>query len=216
MISMKRHTTLCWAAPVALAALAVGALGTAAQAQQYQVTLNTTTLKTVVGNLDFQFSPGPSSPNASLQISGFTTNGTLAGTATDAGGGAGALPGTLTIANSGSFNDVFQGITFGTTLSFIATFSGAATSATFGSTFAFSLYDAAGANTLLGTNSDGSVLDILANPNGTQTITSGSPAVTATPAPVPESSGALSLGLLLLFGVGGLVAARRKRRVTSR
>lgn len=34
----------------------------------------------------------------------------------------------------------------------------------------------------------------------------------ASPAPVPESSGAISLGLLLLLGAGGVVAAARKKR----
>lgn len=220
---MKRHTTFRRTPALALGALALSALGTltlgaAAQAQRFQVTLNTTSLSGTAGNLDFQFNPGGAgAQNATLQISGFTTTGTLAGTAMDTGGVTppGTLPGTLTIANSGNFNDVFQGITFGSTLSFLATFSGPALNppggTTVGSTFAFSLYDAAGANTLLGTNADGSVLDISVNPDGSQTPQSGSTALTVTAVPVPEASPALSLGLLLALGGGGLAVARRRR-----
>ena len=218
---LKRHTALRRISAPALGALALSmsgslTLGTAAQAQRYQVTLNTASLTGTVGSLDFLFNPGGTdSQNAAVQVTGFTTTGALAGTAQDTGGGAGTLPGTLTIANTGSNNDVFQGITFGSTLSFFATFSGPAitspTGAGAASTFAFSLFDAAGANTLLGTNPDGSVLDLTVNPDGSQTVVSGSTALTVTAAPVPEASSALSLGLLLASGVGGLAAARRRR-----
>ncbi len=200
---------------LALSALGSLTLGTAAQAQQYKITLDTSSLAGTAGNLDFAFDPGgPDSQNALLQVTGFTTTGTLAGTAQDTGGGAGTLPGTLTLANIGSNNDVFQGITFGSTLSFFTTFSGPAITAPTGkgagSTFAFSLYDASGTKTLLGVNPDGSVLDIMINPGGSQTLVSSSTALTVTMPGVPEASPALSLGLLLALG-GGAVALRRLR-----
>lgn len=215
---MKQHTARRRAVALAPVAFALSALGVTAQAQaqSFRVTLDTSSLATQMGNLDFQFNPAMSNtPNAALQISGFTTTGALTGTTADTGGGTGSLPGTLTLANSGVYNDAFQGITFGSTLSFLATFSGPALSpppgTTSGSVFAFSLYDASGVNPLLGTNVDGSVLDISVNPDGTQTVTSGSTALTVTAAPVPESSTTLSLGLLLALGVGGLAVTRRKR-----
>ena len=216
MTRTKRHAALRRASALALGALALGTLRTAAQAQSFQVTLNTASLAGTAGNLDFQFNPGGTdSQDATLQIDDFTTTGTLAGTSTDMGGGTGTLPGTLTIANSNATNEVFQGITFGSTLSFLATFSGPAITQPLGtgadSGFAFSLFDAAGANTLLGTNSDGSVLDITVNPDGSQTVMPGSTALTVTAAPVPEASTTASLSLLLTLSAGGLALARRRR-----
>lgn len=218
---MKRHTTLRRTVAPALGLLALGALGTAARAQSFQVTLDTSSLTSTTGTLDFLFNPGGAdAQNATLQVSGFTTNGTLAGTATDLGGGTGTLPGTLTIANSGSNNEVFQDITFGSTLSFTATLSGPAltppTGTSSGSLFAFTVFNSLN-HPVFANNADNSALDISVNADGsltTQPAPPGANGLTVAPvsSPVPEASGALSLGLLLLFGAGGLaVAARRKR-----
>ena len=220
---MKRHTTFRRASAAALGASALGALGilmlgTAAQAQaKYLITVDTSSLAGTAGNLDFQFNPGSSGgPAALLQVSGFTTTGALAGTASDTGGATGTLPGTLSIANTGSFNDVFQGTTFGSSLSFFATFSGPALGQNqdgkIGNTFAFSLYDAAGTTPLLATNPDGSVLDATIGIFGRLAFQDASPPVTVEFLnPIPEASPALSLGLLLALGAGGLIATRRKR-----
>ena len=213
MTAMKRHTTLRRTSALALGASALGALGTLtpaqAQVSRYIITLDTSTLSGTPGSLDFQFNPGgASAAAATLQISGFTTTGALAGTATDTGGGTGTLPGTLLIANTGNFNDVFQGITFGSTLRFFATLTSPLSNSPVGSTFSFSVLDPTGTTTLLGNNPDGSVLDI--SPNSTTTgIQSGSSALTVQP--IPEASTPLSLGLLLALGAGGLAAARRRR-----
>jgi len=215
---MKRHTTLRRAASLALGAIALGALGTAARAQNFKVTLNTSSLTGTTGTLDFLFNPGgPDAQNATLQVSGFSSDGTLAGTATASGGGAGTLPGTLTIANSGSNNEVFQDITFGSTLSFSALFSGPAltppSGTTSGSQFAFTLFNSAN-HPILANNPGGSALEITVNADGSLTAQPAPPGangLTVTAAPVPESSGALSLGLLLALGAGGLAATRRKR-----
>ena len=221
-----RHATRRRIAAPALRASALGALGlltlgAVAHAQtRYQITVNTTTLNNTSGGLDFQFNPGGSGASAAaVQISNFTSTGTLVGASSDSGSATGALPGNLVINNSLGTNEVFQGFTFGTILSFAVAVS-SPSSTPVGSLFAFTLFDSLG-NQLLSNNLDGSALDITVNPDGSLTPQPAPPGtngltVTLVPPAVPESSGALSLGLLLLFGVGGLVAARRKRRVTSR
>src|SRR5882724_9425360 len=85
-----------------------------------QVTVDTTTISGTAGSLDFQFNPGPLvSQAASLDIFNFTGDGTLVAGGCLAGGPcltgnvAGTLPGTLTFDNGTSFNDYFQGFTFG-------------------------------------------------------------------------------------------------------
>ncbi len=206
-----------------LSALAFAAVGTlvagAAQAQtRYQVTVNTSSLNTTSGDLDFQFNPGGSGAlAAAVQITNFTTNGTLVGASMTSGGGTGALPGTLTINNNPGINEVFQGFTFGSTLSFAVTLSGAALTppagTTQGSLFGFTLFDNSG-NSLLSNNPDGSALEISVNPNGSvtpQPAPPGANGLTVTPAPVPEASTTVSFGLLLAGGAGGLAAARRRR-----
>ena len=214
-----RHATRRWIAAPALRASALGALGlltlgAAAQAQaRYQVTVNTTTLNNTSGGLDFQFNPGGSGASAAaVQISNFTSTGTLVGASSDSGSATGALPGNLVINNSLGTNEVFQGFTFGTTLSFVVAVS-SPSSTPVGSLFAFTLFDSLG-NQLLSNNPDGSALDITVNPDGSltpQPAPPGANGLTVTPAPVPESSTTVSLVLLLALGAGGLAAARRKR-----
>jgi hypothetical protein len=71
------------------------------------------------GSLDFQFNPGSlASQSVSLQILNFASDGTLAGSPTLTGDVNGTLPATLTFDNGTTFNDYFQGFTFGTALSF--------------------------------------------------------------------------------------------------
>ncbi len=203
---------------LAPAALAILALGTAAQAQaRYQVTVNTSTLKTTPGGLDFQFNPGGSAASAAtVQITNFVTDGTLVGASADSGGGTGTLPGNLAISNNPGTNEVFQGFTFGSALSFAVVFSNPAPT-TVGSLFAFTLFDSAG-NSLLSNNPDGSALDISVNLDGSltpQPAPPGANGLTVTAAPVPEASSTVSLGLLLALGAGGLAVAARRKRVRA-
>lgn len=215
----KKHGPLGLLSALAFAALGTLALGAAAQAQtRYQVTVNTSALNTTSGGLDFQFNPGGNNaPAATVQITDFTTNATLLGASMPSGGGMGALPGVLTITNNPGINEVFQGVTFGTTLSFAVAFSGPALTppagTTVGSLFGFTLFDNSG-NSLLSNNPDGSALDISVNPDGSltpQPAPPGANGLTVTAAPVPEASTTVSLGLLLALGVGGQVLARRGR-----
>ncbi len=214
----RRRTSAAALVASALGALGLLTLGAAAQAQtRYLVTLNTRTLNTTSGGLDFQFNPGGSGTStASVQVTGFTTNGTLVGASSDSGSATGALPGTLGISNSPGINEVFQGVTFGTTLSFALTFTSPDPTPV-GSLFAFTLFDNSGSQ-LLSNNPDGSVLDISVNPDGSltpQPAPPGANGLTVTPAPVPEASPALSLGLLLALG-GGAMAVRRRKAAGAR
>ena len=121
----------------------------------------------------------------------------------------GSLPGSLTLDNGTSFNDVFQGFSFGSSVSFTVTLSGQAISnpsGTVGSAFAFSLYAADGITPLLTTDPNGSVGTILLNASGTTSVetfpqspTDNMPAatVTFTGTAVPEPS----LAILIISGL---------------
>src|ERR1039458_8079270 len=91
----------------------------------YNVTVNTSSISGTMGSLDFNFNPVPlATQPASLQILNFTSDGTLVNCAANVqgfcptGGVSGLLPGTVTFNNGASFNDYFDGFTFGSTLSF--------------------------------------------------------------------------------------------------
>lgn len=66
---------------------------------------------------------------------------------------------------------------------------------------------------------DASLMDLGFNPSGTVTLLSAAPGVVITPGPdtptpipaVPEASTTVSLGLMLILGLGGVVLARKKR-----
>jgi hypothetical protein len=167
----------------------------------YNVSVNTSAISGQQGNLDFQFNPGGSGAMAAtVMVTGYQgVGGILAPSATLTGDAAGLLPSTLTLDNGTAFNDVFQGFTYGSNFSFQLRLSGPAVGGSggvFGSSFALSLYDAAGINPLLTTDPNGSVLTVNLNTNGTASVQSfpqsptdntpiatASPAVTASPEP---------------------------------
>src|SRR5580692_1663758 len=102
----------------------------------YDVTVNTSSISGTAGSLDFNFNPGPSATQfASLQILNFTSDGSLVNCASNVqgfcatGDVSGQLPGALTFDNGTGFNDYFDGLTFGTTLSFDVSLYGPALSA---------------------------------------------------------------------------------------
>lgn len=179
----------------------------------YKVTVNTTALNSQSGNLDFQFNPGNDAQAATATVSAFTSNGTIGSPAQLSGDVTpvnAALPGTFTLANTGPYNDLFQPFTFGTTLSFLVTFSGPAADSpngisTSGSVFGFSLYNAAGDTALLTSAVDGTVVDIFLDP-GARFSTSTADVALATVVPEPGTLAGAILGLT------ALVAARRRRR----
>jgi hypothetical protein len=137
-----------WSTAVALTFLLFGSLPGAARATPltYHVEVNTASLSGQSGNLDLQFNPGgDTAPAATATITNFQSpDGKLAPSIELTGNANGSLSGTLTLINSPMYNDAYQGFTFGTAFSFDVTLSGAALDspgATFGSSFALSLYD---------------------------------------------------------------------------
>jgi hypothetical protein len=162
---------------VALAFLLFGSLAGAARATPltYHVDVNTAALSGQVGNLDFQFNPGDSSAEAATAtITSFqTTGGILAPSASLTGNATGSLPGTVTLTNGTVYNDAFQGVTYGTSLGFDVTLSGAALDqpgGTVGSSFALSLFNDKGDTPLLTTDLSGSVLTVDLNADGTTSV----------------------------------------------
>jgi hypothetical protein len=188
----------------------------------YDVTVDTSSITGTVGSLDFNFNPGPLvSQSASLQILGFTSNGTLAGSPTLNGDVSGALPATRTVDNGTGFNDYFDGFTFGSTLSFDLSLFGPALSApdlisTSASTFAFSMFsDAAGTvPTLTSDTTDGFAFTVDVNLDGTTTVTNFSPETGV----VPETGAVPEPGTLTLIALGGVafVVFARARKLRGR
>jgi hypothetical protein len=214
-----------WAAVVLSLGLWLGA-ATPSQATPltYHVDVNTTGLSWQ-GNLDFQFNPGGSSAAAATAtVSNFqTSGGGLTPSITLTGNATGLLPGTLTLGNSTAYNDAFQGFTFGNSFSFDLTLSGAAVGqpgGTFGSSFAVSLYDAAGVTPLLTTDPNGSVLAITLNANGTTSLESFAQSPTdSTPAAgaslvsaTPEPSSLVLLAAMLPAGLMAFHCGRRRAK----
>jgi hypothetical protein len=169
-----------------------------ADAVTYDVTVNTSSISGAAGSLDFNFNPGPLvTQAASLQVLGFASGGSVAGSPTLTGDVSGALPSTLTFDNDTGFNDYFQGFTFGNTLVFKVSFSGPALSSpdgvsTSGSTFAFSMFsDQVGTVPALTTDTtDGFSFTVDVNLDGSTTVTNYSSvtSIGAASAAVPEPS----------------------------
>jgi hypothetical protein len=200
--------------------------GSARADLSFQVSTDTSSLSGQSGFLDFQFNPGDSSAiAATATVTDFSSvGGLLAPAAVLTDDAAGSLPGTLTLDNGTSFNDVFQGFTFGTSVSFTVTLSGPAISnpsGTVGSAFAFSLYATDGVTPLLTTDANGSVSTILLNATGTasaetfpQSTTDNAPVAIVTPAgvtPVPEPSSMVVVLLVSSLQAGCLLLRRRPR-----
>lgn len=175
-----------------------------ASADVLTVTIDTSSILGTNGSLDFNFNPGLLvTQSASLQILGFSSNGTLAASPVLIGDVSGTLPSTLTFDNGTAFNDYFGGFTFGSTLSFNVSLFGPALSSpdgisTSGSTFAFSMFsDAAGTKPVLTTDkTDGFAYVVNVNLDGTTTATSFVPGASAVPEP---SSGVLVGTIISLF-----------------
>ena len=169
-------------------ALAFGALSAHADVILYAV-VDTHTLAGTTGYVDFQFNPGPlTTQSASLKIENFAGATYVAGSQVDTGGASGGpLPSTVTLNNSTSYNDDYESVKFGNTLTFALDFGGNAINApngtaVSGSSFAFSLSDAGG-NPLLTNDPNGFDAVVNINTKGMVSYTLPSPSVTFAPEP---------------------------------
>jgi len=203
---MKKETCL----PIVLLLVAMQSTALASPIT-YFVTVDTSSVSGTTGSLDFNFNPGPlSTQAASLQILNFAGNGTLAGDCPcGTGDVSGQLPGTLTFDNGVGFNDYFDDFTYGSSISFDASFYGPALSApdgisTSGSALAFSLFsDQAGTVPVLTDDTtNGIALTVDVNLDGTTTLTDYSTQTEieqASPIPEPSTMSLLALGISLLL-----------------
>jgi len=144
----------------------------------YPVRIDTSALAGTTGSLAFQFNPGaePGAQPAVASISNFTvTGGSLTSVVTDQGGASGSLAGTAHMTNSAVLNEIQQGITFGGSVSFEITISGAAVEQSgngdFGSTFAVQLLGADGVTPQATINPSGAPLTVDVNPDGSTRVT---------------------------------------------
>ena len=206
--------------PLALISLVLlGAPAVRASILTYQFTINTQTVSGQADNLDFQLNPGvvPGAPGVSIVISNFAINGGAfnAGNIQFTGDASGLLSGSLTLDNGTGYNDAYQPVTLGSSITFRATLSGTgvANPASPGTFFGFSIYDNAGVNPLLTTSGDGTIAGFnIDATNGVAPFTNpatvnGASAATVAAASTPEPSTAIGL----MLGLGVMLACFRKR-----
>jgi hypothetical protein len=166
------------------------------------VTLNTSTVNGETGSIDFQFNPGPSAQGATVTIVNFAgaTYDSSVDPQQDFGGASGGpVPSALTITNSDADNEDFEGVTFGTSISFDVMFSGLAITAPSGSgesTFFFSTFEADGVTPVLTSNPNGYDAEITVTPEGNLSADAISASIQAVPE--PATFGLLGGGLIAL------------------
>lgn len=189
----------------------------------YLVMANTSSVNGTTGYIDLQFDPGfQTTQSAVVAVNSFATDGIMnPGSVQVAGDVTGLLPSSVTIGNSTQFNDYFEGLIFGDTVTFRLALSGPALTspngtALSGSTFGIGFYDSTGFNPILTTNvTDGFAGVINVNLDGTTTpivfpLNDGVSisAISITAIPEPSSLWLVGVGIL---GLGGGLAWRRSR-----
>ena len=210
-VSPKRLT-----APAFLVILFLSAASsvTATPITTYFITVNTSSIDGLTGQLDFQFNPGSGALGAFVDISQFGfSDGGFNGSPTLTGGASGSLGSTVHIDNSTGFNDFLQPWIFGLSLQFQVSFGGAAITSPDGSstdTFGLALYDLS-FNPQLNDGSEGDfIVTIDVNTDGSTTANpAAKPAnsLTVTPVLTPEPA------TWMLFGLAGIVLWRKWHRL---
>ena len=181
---------------------------------QYQITVNTASVVTTTGFLDFQFNPGNSSSQSATAVLSNFSGGTINGAPSITGNVTGTLSTTVTMVNSTALQELFQSFTFGNSFTFLLSLSGPALdtpngTSTAGSTFGLGLYDSA-QNPIL-TNqgaTTGFNGQVQVNLNGSTTTTAfpngAGPSVVSfvqVVVPEPGAMGLVGLGLAALLGM---------------
>ncbi len=177
-----------------------------------EISVDTHTVTGTTGYLDFQFNLGPLvTQPATVQILNFQGGTYIGGTQQLTGGASGGpLPSTITLVNSSSFDDAFEGVSLGNSLSFLLDFGGPAVNspngtATSTSEFLFSMFsDVNGTVPLLTGDPNGLLGSVTVNLDGTLKTQSSSSNLGF----VPEPAAFWMLG----GGLSILAALRRFRR----
>ncbi len=144
----------------------------------YPIEVNTSALAGTTGSLVLQFNPGatPNAQSATVTVSNvIVMGGSLTPAITDEGGASGSLSGTAQLTNSTVLNEIDQGITFGSSVIFDITISGAAVEqpgdGDFASTFAVQVLGADGVTPQDTVDPSGSVNTVDVNPDGSTRVT---------------------------------------------
>ncbi len=201
---------------LALTLLAGGALMGAPVT--YNAVITTGITPGTLGFLDFQFAnSGVLTPAGTALISNFTPTAGLNNPVASGGAiGGGSLTTTLSIANSGGFNDYFVGYTFPAVITFDVTFSGPLVDnpppgSGFGSTFGFGMFAADGSTPLKTTDPNGFLFTFDINTDGTKVLnnfaTGGASVRFTQSSTVPETSSML----LFSAGLAAITLFRLKR-----
>ena len=135
--SMNKHTVTKLILPLVLGS----ALALPAQAETWQVDIDTTSLAGIGGYLDIQLNPGAYDAQfVQAQISNFSTSAVL-GAGVGEGVFSGALPGVLVLDNTAALNAWLQGLVFGSHIAFTLDIDSALNAGS-GSRFSTLLWDA--------------------------------------------------------------------------
>lgn len=178
----------------------------------YQVNVDTSSISGISGAIEFQFG-GFGAQDAIATISGFSPSGSLGSIDfTSPTGVSGSLPGVLSLDNvpAGSGSDYLQGFTYSTSISFLLSFSGDALSnpnnGSFGSSFAFTMFDGGVPSNALLSDPAGPLFTVDVNPDGSTSPSNNSIRGAATIDAVPEPS---AFWLFMAAGAGLLVLNRK-------
>ena len=207
----------------ALAVFSVGTSVPLAAQTVYMVTLDTTGLNGLGGQMAFDLTDGDSvSGNNAVAVSAFASDATLTGAGNaNVGGASGDLPGSLALTDTAFFNESARGLVFGNAASFMLALSTNFVAPGSPDEFSFFLPDAGGMGSLVST-SDPSGFDTLftidMDGTGSGTLTSyaiNTPgvhySVVLQPAATPEP-GALALFAGMGLSGAGFLARRRSCR----
>lgn len=187
---------------------------------QYAISVDTSSQILNYGYIELQFNPSSMSTQAAdAMVEDFATDGILNPSDPnndEDGDVSGTLPGIVSFDNLTSYNDYFEGITLGDTISFDLFLSGPAIDSSNGDgggTFTLDFVNSGITGFLFTSDptNDVPVFTVNINPDGSTTgatyptVSNGTPVVTAFPEEVPEPSVTVLLA-------GGLVAIRALRR----